>query len=102
MAKRVSSCARGVEHHRRDTPRTALLLGRDVLDTQVFDIAGKRLARVGDVRLEEDQGTLRAVGVEVGVGAVMRRLGLLALRGAGTRIPSPGRTCIWHPPAGMR
>ena len=60
-------------------PDDTLLLGRDVLDTQVFDLAGKRLARVGDVRLEEDQGTLRAVGVEVGSGAVMRRLGLARL-----------------------
>jgi len=56
-----------------------LLLARDVLDTQVFDIAGKRLARVGDVRLALDDGILRVVGVEVGAGALLRRIGLRRL-----------------------
>ncbi len=76
---RLELRAVGVSTAAETLPDTALLLGRDVLDTQVFDIAGKRLARVGDVRLEEDQGTFRAVGVEVGVGAVLRRLGLACL-----------------------
>lgn len=60
-------------------PDDALLLGRDVLDCQVFDAAGKRLARVGDVRLQDDGGVLRVVGVEVGTGVVIRRLGLARL-----------------------
>ena len=56
-----------------------ILLARDVLDTQVVDIAGQRLARVADVvltRTPEDH--LEVVGVEVGFGAVLRRLGLSA------------------------
>lgn len=56
-----------------------LLLRRDVLDTQVLDLAGKRLARVADVRLAQANGFLEAVGVEVGLGAMLRRIGLRRL-----------------------
>jgi len=53
-------------------------LGRDVLDSQVIDIAGKRLARVSDVLLSN--GPQAAVtDVEVGSAAVIRRLGLRRL-----------------------
>lgn len=54
-----------------------LLLGRDVLDTQIVDLEGKRLVRVADVLLAErpDHG-LRAIAVDTGFGAVVRRLGL--------------------------
>ena len=58
-----------------------ILLGRDVLDTQVVDVAGQRLARVADVVLALASHTrLEVVGVEVGFGAVLRRLGLHRLR----------------------
>ena len=54
-----------------------LLLGRDVLDTQVVDLVGQRLARVADVLLARDgDGRLELAGVEVGFGGVLRRLGL--------------------------
>lgn len=63
-----------------------ILLARDVLDTQVVDVAGQRLARVADVVLAFAGGAgmvggagrtgLEVVGVEVGFGAVLRRLGL--------------------------
>jgi sporulation protein YlmC with PRC-barrel domain len=66
-----------------------ILLHRDVLDTQVVDVAGQRLARVADVVLALAGGAggagmaggagrtgLEVVGVEVGFGAVLRRLGL--------------------------
>lgn len=57
-----------------------LLLDRDVLDTQVVDIAGQRLARVGDVVLaHRTDGRVEVVGVEVGFGAVLRRIGLEGL-----------------------
>lgn len=53
-----------------------LLLKRDVLDTQIVDIAGERLARVADVVLtRRSDGRIETVGVEVGFGAVLRRLG---------------------------
>jgi sporulation protein YlmC with PRC-barrel domain len=57
-----------------------LLLVRDVLDTQVVDIAGQRLARVADVVFARTaDGQLELVGVEVGFGAVLRRMGLAPL-----------------------
>lgn len=57
-----------------------LLLTRDVLDTQIVDIGGQRLARVADVVLaHRPDHRLEIVGVEVGFGAVLRRLGLEAL-----------------------
>jgi hypothetical protein len=57
-----------------------ILLGRDVLDTQIVDIVGQRLARVADVVLTRAPGDrLELVGVEVGFGGVLRRLGLRRL-----------------------
>jgi hypothetical protein len=66
-----------------------ILLVRDVLDTQIVDIAGQRLARVADVVLARTpDGHLEVVGVEVGFGAVLRRLGLdrLAARASGDAV----------------
>ncbi len=57
-----------------------ILLGRDVLDTQVVDVVGQRLARVADVVLARTpDARLEVLGVEVGFGGVLRRLGLGSL-----------------------
>ena len=57
-----------------------ILLVRDVLDTQIVDVKGKRLARVADVVLtRRADARLEVVGVEVGLGALLRRLGLRRL-----------------------
>lgn len=56
-----------------------LRLARDVLDAQVVDLAGKRLARVGDVELAQEGAMLRVVAVDVGLAPVARRLGLRRL-----------------------
>lgn len=54
-----------------------ILLKRDVLDTQIVDVVGQRLARVADVLLARTAGgRLEALGVEVGFGGVLRRLHL--------------------------
>lgn len=54
-----------------------LLLKRDVLDTQIVDVVGQRLARVADVMLgRTHDGRLEVLGVEVGFGGVLRRLGV--------------------------
>ena len=54
-----------------------LLLVRDVLDTQIVDVVGRRVQRVGDVLLARtDDGHLEAVAVDVGIAPVLRRLGL--------------------------
>ena len=68
-----------------------ILLARDVLDTQVVDVVGQRLARVADVVLVPAGGSrLEVAGVEVGFGAVLRRLGL------GRLIPNPtGDIIAW-------
>ena len=46
----------------------ALRLARDVLDTQIVDVAGARVVRVADVELERCAGELRVAGVDVGAG----------------------------------
>ena len=50
-------------------------LNEDLLDKQVIDIDDKRLVRVNDVLLENN-GELKVVGIDVGVGGILRRLGL--------------------------
>jgi sporulation protein YlmC with PRC-barrel domain len=62
-----------------------LLLGRDVLDTQIVDVVGHRLARVSDVLMTRlDDGRLEVAAVEIGSRAVLRRLGLGPI---GDRLP---------------
>jgi len=70
-----------VDPHDSDSATRRLLLARHVLDAQVVDLAGKRIARVGDVELALQAGTLRAVAVDVGLAPVARRLGLRRLAG---------------------
>jgi sporulation protein YlmC with PRC-barrel domain len=53
-----------------------LLLARDVLDTQIFDLGGRRLTRVADVELVWRDRELRVVGVDIGAAPLLRRLGL--------------------------
>lgn len=54
-----------------------LLLGRDVLDTQIVDVVGHRLARVADVALARTaDDRLEVLAVEVGFHRVLERLGL--------------------------
>jgi sporulation protein YlmC with PRC-barrel domain len=68
-----------------------ILLRRDVLDTQVVDVIGQRLARVADVLLARTGGAgLEVMGVEVGFGGVVRRLGLGAL------VRSGGDVVAWR------
>jgi len=57
-----------------------LLLCRDVLDTQIVDVVGHRLARVADVALARSvDGGLEVLAVEVGFHRVLERLGLRRL-----------------------
>lgn len=64
-----------------------ILLRRDVLDTQIVDVVGQRLARVADVLCARTRGArLEILGVEVGFGGVLRRLGLGRL-GLGRIVP---------------
>ena len=63
----------GVLHLRDDE----LLLVRDVLDTQIIDIAGHRLARVADVLFSRHEDHLWKIeAVDIGFGRVLHRLHL--------------------------
>jgi sporulation protein YlmC with PRC-barrel domain len=56
-----------------------LLLAEHVLDTQIVDVNGKRVVRVGEVELAPEEEDLLVVGVEVGRASLLRRLGLRRL-----------------------
>ncbi|HWQ15406.1 MAG TPA: CBS domain-containing protein [Roseiflexaceae bacterium] len=58
-----------------------VLLGRDVLDHQIIDVAGRRIVRVNDVQLALADGVYRVVGVDISPQALLRRLGPRALAG---------------------
>jgi sporulation protein YlmC with PRC-barrel domain len=66
-----------------------LLLARDVLDTQIFELGGRRLTRVADIELAWRDRGLRVVGVDIGAAPLLRRLGLgvFAWRAASKVIP---------------
>jgi sporulation protein YlmC with PRC-barrel domain len=56
-----------------------LLLCRDVIDTQVVDVAGRRLSRVSDVVMLQNDlhgRDLEVAAVDIGVGSLLRRVGL--------------------------
>jgi Mg/Co/Ni transporter MgtE len=52
---------------------------RDVVDTQIVDVSGRRFVRVADVELERRGDELVVAGVDVGAGSLLRRLGLRRL-----------------------
>ena len=54
-----------------------VLLGRDVLDCQVVDLSGRRLSRVADVLVADSGGSFEVVAVDLGLGALLRRVGLV-------------------------
>lgn len=51
-----------------------VLLVRDIMDALVLDLLGRRTTRVGDLRLLEEDGVLRLVGADAGIGAMIRRV----------------------------
>jgi flagellar motility protein MotE (MotC chaperone)/sporulation protein YlmC with PRC-barrel domain len=51
-------------------------LKRDLMDKQIVDIDGRKVVRVNDLRLDEVEGALHLVAVDVGAGGVLRRLGI--------------------------
>jgi len=53
-----------------------ILLKLDLLDKQIVDIDGRRVVRVNDVSLDEVEGSLRLVAVDVGTAGLLRRLGI--------------------------
>jgi len=53
-----------------------ILLRADLMDKQIVDIDGRKVVRVNDLRLDEIDGRLRLVAVDVGAAGLVRRLGL--------------------------
>jgi sporulation protein YlmC with PRC-barrel domain len=66
----TAAYARAVERHPADVG-----LAHDVLDRQIVDIDGVQLVRPSDVYLATVNGRVELVGIEIGVGALFRRLG---------------------------
>ena len=78
--------AGAAERHRDD-----VALARDVLDRQVIDARGVQLLRPADLYLAAVENRIELVGIEVGIGALARRLGPRRLRG---RV-RPARVIDW-------
>ena len=51
-------------------------LKQDLMDRQIVDIDGRKVVRVNDLRLDEVEGSLHLVAVDVGASGLARRLGL--------------------------
>ncbi len=62
-------------------------LVEDMLDKQVIDIDGKRLVRVNDILLEDAHGQLKVIGIDIGFGGILRRLGIPMFQPSATVIP---------------
>jgi sporulation protein YlmC with PRC-barrel domain len=67
--------ARAVERHPDDVD-----LAQDVLDHQVVDSSGTQVVRPADVYLAETDDGIEVLGIEVGLGALLRRIGPSFLR----------------------
>ena len=67
--------ASAVERHRDDVS-----LAHDVLDRQVVDAGGVQIVRPADLYLAAVGDRIELVGIEVGIGALVRRLGPKRLR----------------------
>ncbi len=66
-------------------------LAHDVLDHQLVDTEGVRVVRASDLYLAPVGGVLRLVGVDVGLGSLLRRLGPARWRVH----PTPDRVVDW-------
>jgi len=72
--------ASAVERHHDD-----VALAHDVLDRQVVDADGVQILRPADLYLAAVEDRIELVGIEVGLGALARRLGPKRLRSRATR-----------------
>ena len=55
---------------------TELWLSRDVLDKQIVDTDGRRVVRVNDLQLQQSDGDVLLVGVDIGARGLLRRVGV--------------------------
>jgi CBS domain-containing protein len=67
-------------------------LKQDLMDRQIVDIDGRKVVRVNDLRLDEVEGSLHLVAVDVGATGLLRRLGIegpwrVIARSVGREVP---------------
>ncbi|HEY2915588.1 MAG TPA: CBS domain-containing protein [Candidatus Limnocylindrales bacterium] len=76
-----------------------ITLKQDLLDKQIVDIDGRKVVRVNDLRLDEIEGKLHLVAVDVGAAGLLRRLGIegpFRTLARNTRLPLPERYIDWE------
>ena len=56
--------------------QSALYLISDLLDKQIVDVDGRKVVRINDLEIARTGGRLRVVAADVGLGGLLRRLGL--------------------------
>ncbi len=76
-----------------------ILLRADLMDKQIVDIDGRKVVRVNDLRLDEIEGKLHLVAVDVGAAGLLRRLGIeggFRVLARNLRVPVPERYIDWE------
>ncbi len=76
-----------------------ILLRADLLDKQIVDIDGRKVVRVNDLRLDDVDGNLHLVAVDVGASGLLRRLGIegaYTILARNLRLPTPERYIDWE------
>ncbi len=71
----------------------------DLMDKQIVDIDGRKVVRVNDLRLDEIEGKLHLVAVDVGASGLLRRLGIesqFRTIARNLRLPVPERYIDWE------
>ncbi len=74
-------------------------LRADLLDKQIVDIDGRKVVRVNDLRLDDVDGRLHLVAVDVGAAGLIRRLGMdgaYRILARNLRLPTPERYIDWE------
>ena len=74
-------------------------LRQDLLDKQIVDIDGRKVVRVNDLSLDDVEGKLHLVAVDVGAAGLLRRLGLergYRVLARNLRLPTPERYIDWE------
>ena len=74
-------------------------LRTDLLDKQIVDIDGRKVVRVNDLRLDDVDGMLHLVAVDVGAAGLLRRLGIegpFRVLARNLHLPTPERYIDWE------
>ncbi len=90
---------RTIDIGRFNRRQSEILLRADLLDRQIVDLEGRKVIRVNDVSLDEVDGRLRLVAVDVGAAGLLRRIGIEApARSVARRLRSsvPERYIDWE------